>query len=294
MTSRPLVPLILLTACVGGPAPVPSEAQRLRGVVEGLERPDHARVEVFRTTDAGIVERLHGAAVTPGADGTFATSPLLPGRYLLALRAGDRPVSVITLPVPPAPHARLVARRALGNASLELRHELPDVEELAVALTHTERGVPVTDRRAVAVRAGVTSLVRGLTPGRWQLDLVTGGATTELSVPEGAGTLTYTVSPPAVGAGAQMVGRVLREDGQPARSVAVTVRGFPEGAETPAEWGRYALTDSDGGYRLAGLSAGRALLRIECRDAVHRRVPRPEIITIPPSGVMRRSFVVGP
>ncbi len=287
-----LVPL--LAGCISNPTAPPPAAMRLRGEVVGLERPATARIDVYRMGDRGIAERLHGADVTPAADGSFTTSVLLPGRYLLALRAGDRPVSTITLPVPPAPYARLVARDPPGRASLELRHDLPGVKSISLLLTQPEEGVPVTDRRTVAVRAGVTSLVRGLTPGVWRLDVVGAGATTEIIVPDAEQTLLLTVSPPAVGTGAQLMGRVLREDGSRAVGLVVSVRAIAEGATDPADWGRYARTDSDGGYRLAGLTPGRALLRVECRDALYSRLPPPEIVTIPPSGVLRRSFVVGP
>jgi hypothetical protein len=286
--------LVLAVGCVHGGASRQPQAQRLHGTVEGLPHPEHARIELYRLTGSGIVERLHGAEVTPATDGSFRTSPLLPARYLLALRADDRPVSVVTLPVPPAPAARLSAREPLGSASLEVRHDLPGVEEIELLLSQIESGVPVVDRRSARVRAGVTSLVRGLSPGKWYLDVVGAGATTELEVPDSGERLTLTISPPAVGTGAQMMGRVFREDGRPASGIAVTVRGIPEGSAEPAAWGRAAVTDSDGGYRLAGLPEGRALLRLECRDAVHARLPHPSIVTIPPSGVVRRSFVVGP
>lgn len=294
MRPTAFLPLVLLAGCVANPVAERPKPMPVRGHVDGMEHPEHAWIELYRMTDRGVAVRMHGAEVRPLTDGSFATTPLRPARYLFALRAPDRPVSTITVPVPPAPPARLVARDPLGAASIQLRHDVPGVEELTVLLSTTEDDAPVTDRRRVAVRTGVTSLVRGLGPGRWRLDVVGTGATTEIDVPDTAETLTFTVSPPQVGSAAEMMGRVFRADGAPAEGVAVTLHPLDEGTRQAASWGRYALTDSDGGYRLAGLTAGPARLRVESRDAVHRRLPRPEVVTIPPSGVVRRSFVIEP
>lgn len=282
----------LLAGCVTNPPP--EAAQRIRGTVVGLDRPEDAQVEVFRLVSSGVAQRLHGAEAVPGSDGRFSTSLLLPGRYVLALRAPGRPPSLVTLPVPPAPEARLVARRADPAASLEVHHDVPGVATLDVILTRVEDGLPVPDRRRLQVSAGAPERIDGLTPGRWSVDLVGLGATTEVEVGTDGALRTVALDPPAVGLGAPMIGRVLREDGSPARGVAVTVRSYPEGTVAPATWGRSTLTDSDGGYRLVGLPTGRVLVRVECRDTVHTRLPKPAVMSIPPSGVVRRSFIVGP
>jgi len=283
---------VLLAGCVTSPPS--AAAQRIRGTVVGLDRPEEAHVELFRLTSNGVAQRLHGAEAVPGSDGRFSTSLLLPGRYVLALRAPGRPPSVVTLPVPPAPEVRLVARVADPAASLELRHDVAGAAMLEVVLTRVEDGLPVPDRRRLPVPAGAPLRIDGLTPGRWSLDLVGLGVTTEVDVGAEGSLAAVVLDPPTVGSGAPMIGRVLREDGSPARGVAVTVRSYPEGTLAPSAWGRSTLTDSDGGYRLVGLPSGRVLVRVECREAVQTRLPKPAVMSIPPSGVVRRSFVVGP
>jgi len=283
--------LLLLGACVG---PKPQEAAgplSVRGTVRGLERPQHARIAIYRVTPYGVVSRLHGADVQVDADGRFESEILTPDLYLFAMRAPGHPVSLVRVPVPPAPPVTLVAREPLGPASLEVRRAPGSRGPLSLLLSRVDEGVPVVDRRPVTV-SDATSLVEGLTPGRWRVDVLGTGATTEIEVPRAAKRLKLTLTAPDLDTGAEMKGRVLRADGGPARGLAVTVRPLSPDGSVAQAWGRYAVTNSDGGYHLVGIPAGRALLRVESRDAVFRRLPDAEIVTIPPSGQVDRSFVV--
>jgi len=292
-----------LSACVG---PTPQKATgplSVRGSVRGLEYPQHARIAIYRVSPFGVVERLHGADVTADADGRFETEPLNPDQYLFAMRAPGHPVSIVRVPVPPAPPTTLVARPPLGLAKLELTRGAETRGPLSLLLSRVDAGVPVVDRRPVSI-AAATSLVEGLTPGRWTLDVLGTGATTEIDVPAGARRLVLTLDAPITPNGVEMKGRVLRSDGEPALGLAVTVRPLTvrpltvrplsEGGSMAGAWGRYALTNSDGGYHLVGIPPGPALLRVESRDAVFRRLPRAEVVTIPPSGRVDHSFVVDP
>lgn len=289
-----LVPALLLSACVAPTELEPTGPLAVRGVVRGLERPQHAEVAVYRVTAGGVVRRLVGADVHVDTHGRFETEPLNPDHYLFALRSPGRPVSVVRVPVPPAPPVTLVARDPVGPAKLELRRGPDAPAEMRVLLSRVEEGVPVVDRRPVTISGDAVSLVEGLTPGRWRVDVLGTGATTEIDVPDAAKTLELTVRAPPIGVGVQMKGRVLRQDGEPAAGLAVTVRPLNDDGTAALSWGRYAVTDSDGGYHLVAVPAGRALLRIESRDAVFRRLPSPEMVTIPPSGEIDRSFVVLP
>ena len=83
--------LLLLGACVG---PKPQEAAgplSVRGTVRGLERPQHARIAIYRVTPYGVVSRLHGADVQVDADGRFESEILTPDLYLFAMRAPGHP-----------------------------------------------------------------------------------------------------------------------------------------------------------------------------------------------------------
>jgi len=285
----------LLGACAG---PTPQQATgplSVRGTIRGLEHPETARIAIYRVTPFGVVERLPGADADVDADGRFESEMLNPDLYIFALRAPGHPVSIVRVPIPPAPPVTLVARKALGlgPASLEIRRAPGSEGPLRLLLSRVEEGVPVVDRRPVTVTDSV-SLIDGLTPGRWSVDVLGTGATTEIEIPKTAKLLTLTLRAPQLNAGAEMKGRVLRNDGEPASGLAVTVRMLaPDGSATES-WGRYALTNSDGGYHLIGLPAGRALLRVESRDAVYWRLPGAEVVTIPPSGRLDRSFVVDP
>ena len=283
---------VLATGCVSNPTVPQPRPMTLSGTVTGLAHPEAARVDLYRMTEKGVPRRMHGAGVVPAADGSFETTALLPAKYLLALRAEGRPVSVVSVPVPPSPAARLVARDPIGHVGLELRHDVPGVETLRVLLSSVEAGLPVTDRREVEIRAGRATLVPALTPGAWQLDVLGTGATTSVQIPDAGPTQVLMVSPPAVGTAGVLMGRVIRVTGEPAVGVAVSAHSVSAGSTSTAAWGRFAVTDSDGGYRLEGLTAGANLLRVTCRDGVHHRLPAPAMVTIPPSGVVRRSFVV--
>ncbi len=286
-----LLAALLLPACVG-PFAGPRTAT-VAGHVRRLPDPATARIELYRWDD-GVPVRLPGADVTPRPDGSFRTERLAPARYLLALRVADRPVSVVEALVPPGPAVDLVARDVVGRATLEIDALPGATGEQRLLLTRPEEGVPLVDRREVVVRRDATSRVRGLVPGRWRLDVVGTGATCEIDVPARETTIVLASAPPPLGSGCDVHGRVLRTDGSPAPGVAVTFRPLAADESSAVAWGRYALTDFDGGYHVVGVPAGPVLVRLESRDAAVPHLPVPERLTIPPSGSLVRSFVVGP
>jgi hypothetical protein len=291
--SSGIVSLLALAACVGPTPQKPTGPLSVRGAVRGLDFPQHARIAVYRVTEGGVVERMQRADIEVDSDGRFQSEPLNPDRYLFAMRSPGRPPSIMRVRVPPAPPMTLVARAPLGQARLEIRRNADATAPVSVLLSRVDEGLPVVDRRSATVGDAV-SLIEGLTPGRWRLDVLGTGSTTEIEVPEAPKHITLTLANPPIGVGAEMKGRVMRTDGSPAAGLAVTVRPLAEDGSAALAWGRFALTNSDGGYHLVALPPGPALLRIESRDAVFRRVPAPEIVTIPPSGGVDRSFVVAP
>ncbi len=294
-TGLGLIPvgLLLLGACAG-PKPLKVTGPlAVSGTVTGLKRPQHARIAIYRVSLDGVVERMHGADANADDEGRFESEPLNPASYIFALRAPGRPVSIVRVPVPPALPITLVARPPLGPARLMVSLADPSSGPRNLLLSRVEEGVPVVDRRAITV-ADPISIVEGLSVGRWRLDVLGTGATTEIEIPAGARRLTLDLVVPEIGVGPEMKGNVIRADGGSAQGLAVTVRPLAADGTIAQAWGRYALTDSDGGYHLIGLPPGRALIRLESRDAVFRRLPSPEIVVIPPSGRMDRSFVVYP
>ncbi len=293
-----IAPLALLCAFASCATPWNRPALTfVRGEVHGLERPEHARVDAYRLVPGRAPERVPGVEATPDRDGRFRMSVLVAGRYLLALRAPGRPVS--TTEVAPVRNAAVVlrARPPVGTASFEVRADRDGLlSPVGIVVSRADGATRVVDRREAVVRSDVASRVAGLSPGRWRLDLVGRADTTEVEIPdeEAVMVLRLGAATPAPDGTASLSGRVVYLDGSPAAGFAVTVRPLVNRDASASAWGRYGMTDSDGGYYIARLPAGRALLRVECREGVVRALPLPEGVTIPPSGVMNRSFVIGP
>ena len=296
---------LVVTGCGGLPLtgaarPDAERAAALHGTVRGLARPEAARVALYRQEAPDLALRMPSADAAVDVAGRVRTAVLAAGRYVPALRAPGHPVSIVRTVVPPAPAVTIHARPAAGAALLEIRRGAGAAGASSVVLSREEEGLPVVERHVAALPAEESGAVEiaGLLPGRWRVDVVGTGWTTEVDVPA-AGAVTLLLDPPPLPplGTVEVRGHVLRVDGAPAPDVAVTLRAMVEdtatGVPSASAWGRYALTDSDGGYHVVGVPAGRTLRRLECRDAIYPGVPTPEAVAIPPSGEERRSFVLG-
>jgi hypothetical protein len=270
--------------------------QRVEGRVEGAtDLPADAHVAVYRMDEHGLPVPLAGERPVPDARGAFATSLMAPGRYVLALRSVALAPSLTTVSVPPASPATLRAhstQRGL-ELSLALAGEAPAA--LEVRLTEARTLADVPDRRECVLAPGEARTVRYLAPGLWRLDLPALGATADVALwRDDAESRRLELTAPAATVGSEVFGVVIRLDGSPAPGVAVTVRPMRDDGGAAEPWGRYALTDAAGHFRVAGVRAGEALVRVETRDVPYALLPPPRRVRIPPSGTLEMGFLVRP
>ncbi len=294
---------LLTAACTSPPTPSESQVLPIQGRVEGLDATiTDAAIEVSRI-ERGVAYPVVGLQTTLRPNGSFTTELVAPGRYIVALRIPDRPPSEVAVRVPPAPPVTLRLAPPLGELSLEVRpsasiasassHSVPPRTELECVLTRAVSPGRVPDRRTLRLSGAAPAAFGGLTPGSWRLDVPAWGATTDLFLAETAQPSVFSVPLELAELGtAEVFGRVIRLDGSPVRGVAVTARPPSSSDQELPSWGRYALTDSDGEYRIHGIPAGPTMLSVENRHAVFARLPDPVEITISPSGSAYRGFVI--
>ena len=273
------------------------EVGRNRGRIEPASAlPAHPRVQIYRVDADGIAARMHEAEAPLDARARFETGPLAPGPYVLALRSATLPLSLTSLRVEGPTTA--VLRPVTDTAPLlQLRIEPPrdSAGPIEVRLTHEATTEVVVDRREATIQPGGFVTLRGLRPGRWRVDLPRLGWTTEIILVAGAGARDFVLDPPPLPESAAVVTGVITDlRADPAPGLAVTIRPLAPDTGDAQAWGRLATSDRDGAYRVVGVAPGPSHLRVERRERLHRRIPAPRAVTIPPSGEVRLGFVVEP
>lgn len=288
-----LVALALAACRSPGPLDGP-EVGALHGRIAGTEPPPAgARVQVYRLDPDGRPTPDPFATVTPGADGRFATGALSPGRYRVVYRRPGGPPSISTVRVPTS--EALSIRPVAETGLVELRVTAPPgAGTVRCRLTEARPKDGVPDVREFSCSAGAEASVAGVRPGRWWLDLPDLGATTEVEVASGLGLAALSVDVPFAETGGVATGVVRQADGAAGAWLVIAARPLDSTADAASRWGRYAITDRAGRYRIVGIPPGPALLRVECRESPARILPAPQIVTIPPSGTIEMGFVVEP
>lgn len=284
---------VLLAACAASSSWSRPSPGRLRGKIEGVRNPSAAaRVQVYGLDEDGLVTRAPHESVPVDADGRFATRPLSPGRYRIIYRDPAAPPSVTTVRVPV--ESPVVMHRVTGSDLVELRALTAASQPLDCRLTSEARVEGVADVREFRCSPEREAVVRGLRPGRWRIDVLGVGATTEIDLPAGSSAREVTIDPPPVGEGGSVIGQVRRLDGRGAGSFFVTARPLDPSRAAAERWGRFAETDGEGAYRIVGIPPGEALVRVECREVLARILPAARRVTIPPSGALVQGFLVEP
>ncbi len=266
----------------------------VQGRIAGVEGPPPAaRVQIYRLDADGRPTPDLFETVTPGADGRFTTEPLSPGRYRFVYRRPSGPPSITTVRVPT--DEPVVMRPLAETGLVELQVTTPSVAgTLRCRLTEARPKDGIPDVREFTCAAGANASVRGVRPGRWWLDLPELGATTEVDVESGLGLRALAIDPPPGDSGGTASGVVRQIDGAAGAWLVVSARPLDSSGESAIRWGRYAITDRSGRYRIVGIPPGTALLRIECRESPARILPAAQIVIIPPSGTVELGFVVEP
>jgi hypothetical protein len=292
---RPLPLLVVvaaLAACRSVP-PMDDASTAIRGQIVGAESiPREAAVQVYRIDAAGLPSPEPFESVHPDRLGRFKTRALLPGRYRLAYRSGDAPPSLASARVPG--ETPIVMRPLVLPGLVGLRVAAASSEPTLCRLTEAKALDGVPDVREFRCSSRETTFVRGMRPGLWRVDLPELGATTEIDLPVGDAFRELVVDPPPIAAGATLVGEVRRIDGAPSPWVVVSARSLAGPGVAAARWGRYAVTDRAGHYRVIGIPPGEALVRVECREAPIRILPSPQAVAIPPTGTVQLGFVAEP
>ena len=288
-----VVAVAALAACRTAPRIDDPSPGIVRGRIEGVQNLDPAaRVQVYGVDGEGLVTRDPFETVTPDRLGRFATRVLSPGRYRLVYRNPDAPPSVTSVRVPIDTEA--VLRPVVEAGLTELRATTATDEERVCRLTSEKPRDGIVDVREFRCSSKAPAVIRGLRSGRWRLDLPELGATTEIELPFATGQREMVIDPPAVAAGATLSGEVRRLDAAGGAWLVVAVRPLDGLGETAGRWGRYAVTDLKGQYRVVGIAPGTSLVRVECREVPVRILPAPHVVGIPPSGVLELSFIVEP
>jgi hypothetical protein len=284
--------LIAVAGCAGGRGELASPG-RVRGRVEAAQRlPQGAYVEVLRIDGNGVAIPDPFERVTPDALGRFSTNVLSPGRYRLVLRRPDAPPSAVTVHVPTGELAVLRSPIAVDGVTLSVKSK--EHEPVRCVLTEVSPGDGLADVREFECTDRLPATVRGLRPGRFYLDLPERGLTTELDVPAGVPQRDLVLDPPPAGGIGGVAGQVRRTGGDAAAWLVVAARPLGDDGAPAERWGRYATTDRTGSFSLAGIPAGRALVRVETRAWPAGVLPAPRAVAIPPSGMIELGFEVGP
>jgi hypothetical protein len=295
-----VVPLVVAAAlalpcCRTRPAVSDPATGAVSGTIEGAQSfPGDARVQVYRIDESGIPVPDPFESVRVDRLGKFTTRVLTPGRYRLVYRSLEAPPSTAAAKVPPDFRVTLRPLVAAGLAQLRVTAARPDAEPARCRLTEAEPGGDLPDVREFRCAPGAPVLLRGLRPGRWYLDLPDVGATTEIVLPRRDPLRELELDPPAIAATASLTGQVLRISGTGAPWAVVSARPLTASGEAGAAWGRYAVTDRAGMFRIVGIPPGPALVRVECREVRYVLLPAAQVVAIPPSERASIGFVVEP
>lgn len=313
MTLRRLAPLVLCsalaavvcaagcgTAAAGrGDVPGPS---RIVGRVLADRIPPDATIQVYRDADGPAVP-VAGATARPDELGRFETPSLVPGRYVVVLRTRENPPSTTTAVVPGRTDVEMrLASAGAGSTVTVVAPPTPaSAPATATPVVRTCRFVPaeprtgVPDRREVVLLPGQEARLAGLAPGLWHVDVMPDGATADFVVPSGEEVPRFLIDPPEFpGKGATLEGAVFRLRGEPAFGAAVTARAAASDGTVIQPWGRFALVDADGNYRIERLPPGTVYVRAESREASFWTAPGAELIRISPSTKNERAYVIEP
>ena len=293
MKALVLVLVAGLAACRSVPQIDDPSPGLVSGRIEGVQNIDPAsRVQVYGVDGDGLVTREPFETVTPDRLGRFVTRVLSPGRYRFVYRNPDAPPSVTSVRIPI--DTPVVLRPVVESGLTELRAASASAEARVCRLTAEKARDGIVEVREFRCSSQEPALLRGLRPGRWRLDLPEIGATTEIDLPFASAQREMVIDPPEVEAGATLSGEVRRIDGAGGAWLIVAVRPMDGLGETAGRWGRYAVTDLKGQYRVVGIAPGTALVRVECREVPVRILPVPHVLGIPPSGTLEMSFIVEP
>jgi hypothetical protein len=288
---------LVALALAGCRSPGPLDGPRvgaIHGRIAGVEGPPPAaRVQIYRLDEGGRPTPDPFESVLPDADGRFTTGALSPGRYRIVYRRPGGPPSITTIRVPTTEPVVLRPLVEEGLVALSVRTPAQG-QQLRCRLTEArpEDGIP--DIREFTCAGDSIVPVVGVRPGRWWLDLPDLGATTEVVVERGVAVRDLTIDVPPAESGGVATGVVRQIDGAAGAWLVVSARPLDESGETAIRWGRYAITDRSGRYRIVGIPPGPTLLRIECRESPARILPAAQIVVIPPSGTVEMGFVVEP
>lgn len=266
----------------------------IHGRIAGVEGPPPgARVQIYRLDADGRPTPDPFATVDPLRDGRFETGVLSPGRYRFVYRRPAGPPSVVTVRVPTNEPVVIRPLAEAGLVELQVTTTARG-QSLRCRLTEARPVDDVPDIREFTFASDGIASVPSVRPGRWWLDLPDLGATTEVEVQGGLGLVALSVDAPPADAGGVATGVVRQIDGAAGAWLVVSARPLTESGESAARWGRYAITDRSGRYRIVGIPPGPALLRVECRESPARILPAAQVVTIPPSGTVEMGFVVEP
>ena len=268
---------------------------RITGRLRADRIPPDATAEVDLDEGDGPATPVVGVAVRVDDLGRFTTGSLRPGRYLVVVRTREAPPSTASAVIPGRADVdiRLGTPASGTTVTLESPATVTGVRTLRL-VPAAPRG-PVPDRREVVLLPGQQSRVAGLAPGLWHVDVMPDGATADFEVPAGEGVPRFVIDPPDFpGVGVALEGTVVRKGGGPAFGAAVTVRATLADGTTVEPWGRVALVDRNGRFRVDRLAPGTAYVRVESRDAAFRILPAPQLIGISPPAETGRAFTVEP
>lgn len=301
MTLPRFAAVVLAAAALGAALPaagcasadVEPASGRITGRLRADPVPADATAEVYRDEGDGPATPVAGTAVRLDELGRFTTGSLRPGRYLVVVRTREAPPATASAVVPSRIDVdlRLAAPGAGSTVTVESPATAPGVRTLRLVPAVPSGAVP--DRRDVVLLPGQQVRVAGLAPGLWHVDVLPEGATADFQVPKGEAVLRFVIDPPdAPARGVAVEGTVTRTDGGPAFGAAVTARATAADGVTVEPWGRVALVDRDGHFRVDRLPEGTAYVRVESRDAVFRFLSAPELVPISPPAATGRNFVI--
>lgn len=289
----PVVVAALLAACAvfrGTPGPA-----RITGRVFADRLPADSRIEVYRNDGEGPAVPVVGNVARPDDTGRFATAPVTPGRYVLVLRTREAPPSTATAVVPDRTEVEIRLASPGGGSTVVLESPASAPSARTVRILPDETRGELPDRREVVLLPGQEARIAGLAPGLWHFDVLPDGATADFVVPSGEAVHRFVIDPPEFPAtGGVLEGAVQAPRDRSAFGTAVTARVCGADGFDIRPWGRLALVERDGRFRLDRLPTGPAFVRVERREATFTWLPTPELIVISPSEPVWRGYRVEP